>query len=93
MAGVTTERRALAGATVAWITVERPEKLNALSSSLIAGLTEAIEALADDGELRCAVLTGAGDRAFIGGADIAEMAGDKGPKRTGTHCHFRPRTK
>ena len=84
MAGVTTEFRdaggapiegaSVTGATVAWITVDRPEKLNALDSALIAGLTSAVEGLMDHGGLRAVVLTGAGEKAFIGGGDMVEMA-------------------
>ncbi len=74
MACVTTEVREIEGAPVAWITVDRPEKLNALNTALIAELTAAAEGLMDDGELRAVVLTGEGEKAFIGGADIGEMA-------------------
>jgi len=74
MAGVQTEKRKVAGAVVAWVTVSRREKLNALDSAMIAELTEAFRALAEDKDLRAAVLTGAGDKAFVGGADINEMA-------------------
>ncbi|MFQ5765220.1 MAG: enoyl-CoA hydratase [Rhodospirillales bacterium] len=71
---VTTERREVEGATVAWVTVDRPDKLNALDSATTAELTEAVAGLAGDQDLRCAVLTGAGERAFIGGADVGELA-------------------
>lgn len=74
MTGITTEIRETEGQPVAWITVDRPEKLNALNSALIGELTAAIEGLMDDGDLRAVVLTGAGEKAFIGGADIVEMA-------------------
>ncbi len=74
MAAVTTEVREIEGRPVAWITVDRPEKLNALDSALIAELTAAAEGLMGDRELGAVVLTGAGERAFIGGADIAELA-------------------
>lgn len=58
---------------LATVTVDYPERINILGSAAIAALREAFEALADDTELRAVVLTGAGDRAFIGGADINEM--------------------
>jgi enoyl-CoA hydratase/carnithine racemase len=74
MTGVKVERREVEGQRVVWITVNRPDKLNALDSKLIAALTKAAAGLADDDKLRAVVLTGAGERAFIGGADIAEMA-------------------
>jgi enoyl-CoA hydratase len=60
---------------VAWLTISRAEKLNALDPETIAALTAAARALHDDEKLRAVVVTGAGDRAFIGGADIATMAG------------------
>ncbi|WP_374572344.1 enoyl-CoA hydratase [Phenylobacterium sp.] len=59
---------------VAWITINRPEKLNAMNTPLMEALAGAVEALAADGDLRALVLTGAGEKAFIGGADIDEMA-------------------
>jgi len=74
MAAVTVEKRKVASGCVAWITVERPEKLNSLNSDMIAKLTAAAAGLLDDPEPRAVVLTGAGERAFIGGADVAEMA-------------------
>ncbi len=74
MAEVKVEKRRTAGEAVAWITVARPEKLNSLNSDMIAKLTAAAAGLLDDPEPRAVVLTGAGERAFIGGADVAEMA-------------------
>jgi enoyl-CoA hydratase len=60
---------------VAWLTIQRPEKLNALDPETIAALTDAAGNLRDDRNLRAVVLTGAGPKAFIGGADIKVMAG------------------
>jgi enoyl-CoA hydratase/carnithine racemase len=62
------------GGRVAWLTVHNEAKLNVLGSVLCAELGERLAALAEDRSLRACVLTGAGERAFIGGADIAEMA-------------------
>lgn len=59
---------------VAWITIENAPKLNTLNRATMTALVAAVEGLAGDESLRAAVLCGAGDRAFIGGADIAEMA-------------------
>lgn len=56
------------------VTVDRPEKLNALNSEVLAQLGEAVDAAASDPALRCLVLTGAGEKAFIAGADIGELA-------------------
>jgi enoyl-CoA hydratase len=58
---------------VATLTFQRPEKLNALDPAMLDALGARLDALADDGEVRCAILTGAG-KAFVAGADIAAMA-------------------
>jgi len=59
---------------IATVTVNRPEKLNALNSAVIAELTTVFERFRDDAALRAVILTGAGEKAFIAGADIAELA-------------------
>ena len=59
---------------VARIVVDYQARLNVLNSGLIQKLTDAVESLADNDRLRVVILTGAGERAFIGGADINEMA-------------------
>lgn len=59
---------------VAWVVVDNAAKLNVLNSELSRGLVDAFTALAADPALRAVVLMGAGPRAFIGGADIREMA-------------------
>jgi enoyl-CoA hydratase len=56
------------------ITVNRPEKLNALNSEVLNLLDQAITAAGADPSLRCVIVTGAGEKAFIAGADIAELA-------------------
>src|ERR1700757_3513 len=60
---------------VAVITLNRPEKLNALSYPLIRELDEALAQYEADEDIKAVILTGAGDRAFSAGADIHEMAG------------------
>lgn len=55
------------------ITVNRPDKLNALNAATLDALGDAFAAAADDAAVRCVVLTGAGPKAFVAGADIAEM--------------------
>jgi len=60
---------------LAFITIAREEKLNALDPETVAALTAAARALHDDEALRAVVVTGAGGRAFIGGADIGTMLG------------------
>ncbi|MBC7074905.1 MAG: enoyl-CoA hydratase/isomerase family protein [Syntrophomonadaceae bacterium] len=52
------------------ITLNRPEKRNALNAELIAELKEAIPRMNNEPEVRCAILTGAGDKAFSAGADL-----------------------
>ncbi|MBW3569770.1 MAG: enoyl-CoA hydratase/isomerase family protein [Gemmatimonadetes bacterium] len=59
---------------VAVLTIDRPEKRNALSGQVRAELVAALDALRDDGTVRVLVITGAGDRAFVAGADIGEFA-------------------
>ncbi|SPF52406.1 3-hydroxypropionyl-coenzyme A dehydratase [Candidatus Sulfopaludibacter sp. SbA4] len=59
---------------VALITVNRPDKLNALSGAVVAELRDAFERVAGDRSIRAAILTGAGEKAFVAGADINELA-------------------
>jgi enoyl-CoA hydratase len=59
---------------IATITFNRPKALNALSSELLAEFSQALAALAANEDVRVLVLTGAGDKAFIAGADITELA-------------------
>ncbi|MBU2548910.1 MAG: enoyl-CoA hydratase [Proteobacteria bacterium] len=70
---------------VATITLNRPDRLNALSRQLMADLDDCITRLDQDNEVRCVILTGAG-RGFCAGADIKEMA-----EETGQRPRFRPR--
>jgi enoyl-CoA hydratase len=59
---------------VAVVSIDNAAKLNTLKTLVMTDLIAAVERLADDTELRVVVLRGAGERAFIGGADINEMA-------------------
>jgi enoyl-CoA hydratase len=59
---------------VARLTVDNQQKLNVVGRALLDDLTRQIEKLACDDTLRAVILTGAGTKAFIGGADIEEMA-------------------
>jgi enoyl-CoA hydratase len=63
---------------IAVVTINRPDKLNALNWALVAELADRLEELDRDDAIGCVVLTGAGEKAFAAGADIAEMA-DKTP--------------
>ena len=65
---------------VALLTVNRPEKLNALSAAVILELRDAFERVAADPEIRAAIVTGAGEKAFVAGADIAELEQLSGPE-------------
>lgn len=56
------------------ITVNRPEKLNALNQKVMKELHACFESARDDGEVRVVILTGAGEKAFVAGADIKELA-------------------
>jgi enoyl-CoA hydratase len=61
-------------AGVALLTINRPEKRNALSNAVIAELNEAFDRAAAAKDVRALILTGAGDKAFVAGADISELA-------------------
>src|SRR6476469_5164032 len=56
------------------ITGNRPEKLNALSAAVIGELADAFRTVASDNSIRAAIVTGAGEKAFVAGADIKELA-------------------
>lgn len=60
---------------VAVVTVDRPDKLNALDTALLEELMQTLGDLGGDADVGAVVLTGSGDRSFIAGADIKEMAG------------------
>ena len=65
------ERRGAVGI----LTINRPDKRNALSGAVRCALLGAFDSMGRDGTVRAIVLTGAGDKAFIAGADIAEFEG------------------
>ena len=60
---------------VAVVTIDRPEALNALNVETLTALRDRFRELADDVSARVVVLTGAGERAFVAGADIKYMSG------------------
>lgn len=60
---------------VATVTINRPEKRNALNQETRTGIIAALDALERDPAVRVVIVTGAGDKAFIAGADIAEFEG------------------
>ena len=59
---------------VAVVTVNRPKVLNALNAATVRELRQEVDALTTDDTVRAVILTGAGERAFVAGADIAELA-------------------
>jgi len=63
-----------AGGRIAHVTIDQERRLNCMSSPLMDRFVAALETLAGDDELRCAVVTGAGAKAFVGGADVRELA-------------------
>ena len=56
------------------LTVNRPEKLNALNHATLSELREAIQEVYDVGNIKALIITGAGEKAFVAGADIREIA-------------------
>ncbi len=58
---------------IGWITINRPEKLNAMNIETIEELRAAFREFGDDAEVRAVIFTGAGEKAFIAGADISEF--------------------
>lgn len=59
---------------IGWIIINRPDKLNALNAETIKELYEAFLSLQESSDVRVVLLTGAGEKAFIAGADIGELA-------------------
>jgi enoyl-CoA hydratase len=60
---------------VAVVTVDRPDALNALDLATLTALRDHLRELADDEDVRAVILTGAGEKAFVAGADIKYMSG------------------
>jgi len=63
------------GGHIVRLTIDNAAKLNTLNRAVMVEIVEAIERLEADAALRLVILRGAGERAFVGGADIAELAG------------------
>jgi len=59
---------------IARVTINRPDKLNALNATVIAELADAVTRIETDAAVRGVILTGAGQKAFVAGADISELA-------------------
>lgn len=72
---------------VARVTVNRPEALNALNRTVLEELQAAFRSLAERSDVGGVILTGAGDKAFVAGADIAQMK-DMSPTQAGEFCRL-----
>lgn len=60
------------------ITINRPDKMNALNKDVITELSAALDTVYSDDSIKAAILTGAGEKAFVAGADITEFIGLSG---------------
>lgn len=68
---------------IAIVTLNQPEKLNALSAGMVASLSQARDELAEDDDVRVVIVTGAG-RGFCSGADVSAMGGGGAPPKKDT---------
>ena len=59
---------------IAFVTVNRPEVMNAINTAVSDGLNEVWHRIRDETDIWCAIVTGAGDKAFSAGADLKEMS-------------------
>lgn len=59
---------------IAVVTVNRPHKLNAIDQATMTELSEAFQRVGDEGSVKALIVTGAGEKAFVAGADIGELA-------------------
>jgi enoyl-CoA hydratase len=60
---------------IGYLTFNRPKALNALNTTVLSELKTLLGELKDDAELRCLIVTGSGEKAFVAGADIKQMTG------------------
>lgn len=74
---------------VAVLTLNRPDKLNALNATVRREVKEAVDALAHDDDVKVVILTGAGEKAFIAGADVEEFAGRSPAEQRELYKHRR----
>ena len=66
---------------IAWLTLNRPEKKNALSIALLTEVAAILRSLAENEKIRCIVTTGAGD-SYSSGRDLYDMRGQDNRRRT-----------
>jgi len=60
---------------IGWVTINRPDKLNSLNAETIRELKAAFQGFEKDAEVKAVILTGAGEKAFVAGADISGLSG------------------
>ncbi|MBS7652098.1 enoyl-CoA hydratase/isomerase family protein [Candidatus Bathyarchaeota archaeon] len=60
---------------ICWVTLNRPEKLNAITPSMLEEIQKVIKSVEVDDDVRCVIITGAGERAFSAGLDISMVRG------------------
>ena len=70
--------------SIAYVTVNRPKVLNALNMATMEELRTAFHEIKNDAGVRVVILTGAGEKAFIAGADIGELAQHDGSRAKST---------
>jgi enoyl-CoA hydratase len=58
---------------ILYVTINRPQKLNALNAAVLTELADVVSYATNDDEVRCVLLTGSGEKAFVAGADISEF--------------------
>ena len=68
---------------IGWIIFDHPERRNAISSNMWGELAEVVKAFGQDPSIRVVVMRGAGDRAFVSGADISQFQGESGSDTRG----------
>jgi enoyl-CoA hydratase len=71
---VETRMEQRSGGLVAFVTINNASRLNSMNSALMDQFVAKLSQLATNADLRALILTGAGDKAFVGGADIREMS-------------------
>ena len=74
-------------AHVATITINRPKALNALSTQVLTELNTALDEVNENKDVYCVIITGAGEKSFVAGADIAEMK-DKSVEEAAEYGRF-----
>jgi enoyl-CoA hydratase len=73
---------------IAVVTINRPDKFNALNEDVVADISAAMDEVAADDEVRAIVLTGAGEKAFVSGADIGLLQSLKTPEAASAHSRL-----